>query len=103
MTITHDNSLQADLKGPMTESEFLTVLEGIEQTAVEFADRHMSNRQSNRLSFTNEGWIVLLYQPNAVTPLLYDSIKSPKAYLSSTTSPGRLVGRHQAGDYWILK
>lgn len=103
MTITHDNSMRADLKGPMTESEFITVLEGIEETAVEFVNRTMSNRQSNRLSFTSEGWIVLLYQPGATTPLLYDSIKSPSAYLSATTTPGRLVGRHQGEDYWILK
>ena len=103
MTITHDNQTQADLKGPMKESEFLQYLETLEGNTVKFANRTQSKRPSNRLSFTNEGWIVLLYQPNTVTPLLYDSIKSPAAYLSSTTSPGRLVGRHQGEDYWILK
>lgn len=95
--------MSADLKGPMTESEFLTVLEGIEKSGVKFAERNMSTRVPNRLSLTNEGWIVLLYPDNINIPLLYNSIKSPAAYLSATTSPGRVVGRHQGEEYWVLK
>ena len=101
MTITHDNQTQADLKGPMTEFEFLQYLENLEQSGVKFANRSQSNRPSNSLSFTNKGWIVLLYT-NGV-PMLYDSIKSPSAYLEATTTSGRVVGKHQGEDYWILK
>ena len=101
MTITHDNSTSADLKGPMTEFEFLQYLENSEKRGVKFANRIQSNRPSNRLSFTNQGWIVLLY--NNGMPLLYDSIKSPSAYLEATTVSGRIVGRHQGDQYWILK
>ena len=101
MTITHDNQTTADLQGPMTELEFLQYLENVEERGVKFANRTQSSRQSNSLSFSNEGWVVLLY--NNGLPLLYDSIKSPAAYLSATTTPGRLVGRHQGQNYWILK
>jgi len=102
MNITHDNQTQADLKGPMTELEFLEAISKVENSKVQFANRASSNRQSNRLSFTNEGWIVIQYAGNAPWPLLYDSIKSPSAYLSSTNLPGRVVGRHSGTDYWIL-
>ena len=101
MTITHDNQTQADLLGPMTELEFLQYLEGIEKNGVKFANRAKSSRASNALSFTNEGWVVLLYT-NGV-PMLYDSIKSPSAYLSKTNTDGRVVGKHQAGQFWALR
>ena len=102
MNITHDNQTQADLKGPMTELEFLEAISNIENSRVEFAIRTSSHRQSNRLSFSNEGWIVIQYSDQAPWPLLYDSIKSPSAYLSSTNLPGRVVGRHSGDNYWIL-
>ena len=101
MTITHDNQTQADLLGPMTELEFLQYLEEIEKNGVKFANRAKSKRASNPLSVTNEGWIVLVYT-NGV-PLLYDSIKSPTAYLSATSNTGRVVGKHQAGQFWALR
>ena len=101
MTITHDNQTQADLLGPMTEFEFLQYLEEIEKNGVKFTNRAKSSRASNPLSVTNQGWIVLLYT-NGV-PLLYDSIKSPSAYLSAANATGRVVGKHQAGQYWALR
>ena len=101
MTITHDNQTQADLLGPMTEFEFLQYLENTEERGVKFANRTQSSRPSNRLSFTNQGWIVLLY--NNGLPMLYDSIKSPSAYLSKTNTDGRVVGKHQAGQFWALR
>lgn len=103
MNITHESNQSADLKGPMTESEFLTAMLEIEKSNVKFAERHRSNRKSNPLSYANEGYVVLQYSKVTGLPLLYDSIKSPQAYLSATNTTGRVVGRHQGENYWIFK
>jgi len=103
MTITHDNSMQADLYGPMTESEFLIELKITEKRNVAFANRSMSNRSSNPLSYNESGWIVLQYLSDTDMPILYDSIQNPSSYLSATGSPGRVVGRHQGENYWVMK
>lgn len=103
MNITHESNHAGDLKGPMTESEFLTAIEGIEKNGVKFAERHRSNRKANPLSYANEGYVVLQYNEVTGLPLLYDSIKSPSAYLSATNATGRVVGRHQGSDYWIYQ
>jgi hypothetical protein len=103
MNITQESNQSADLKGPMTESEFLTAMLEIEKKGVKFAERHRSNRKANPLSYTNEGYVVIQYNDITGLPLLYDSIKSPAAYLSATNTNGRVVGRHQGENYWIYK
>jgi len=103
MNITHDTSMQADLYGPMTESEFLIELKITEKGNVAFANRSMSNRSSNPLSYKGGGWIVLQYNETTGMPILYDSIQNPSSYLSATGIPGRVVGRHQGENYWVMK
>ena len=103
MNITQESNQSADLKGPMTESEFLTAMEAIEKSSVKFAERHRSNRKANPLSYSNEGYVVIQYNDITGLPLLYDSIKSPAAYLSATNATGRVVGRHQGENYWIYQ
>ena len=103
MNITQESNQSADLKGPMTESEFLTAMLEIEKSSVKFAERHRSNRKANPLSYANEGYVVIQYNDITGLPLLYDSIQSPAAYLSATNATGRVVGRHQGENYWIYK
>ena len=103
MNITHESSLSADIYGPMTESEFLIELKITEKQNVAFANRASSHRASSPLSFNKVGWIIIQYHPETGMPILYDSIQNPSAYLSASSSTGRVVGKHSGENYWVLK
>lgn len=98
--MTNQNTTAADLKGPLTESQFLQALENSYETSVSFAYRAQSSRASNSLSYLGSGYIVA--QANEFGVLLYDSVQNPEAYMSRL--PGRcwLAGRHQIDQYYLV-
>ena len=98
MTITHDE--EPTLTGPMSNSEFLKYLE-TRIGAVKFIERAKSKNPVHPYSYRGEGYIIM--QLGDFSPVLYDSVRNPEAYMSATGDWGLLVGRHNdKGEYFTL-
>ena len=98
MTITHE--ADAVLTGPMSRQEFLEFLQN-RIGRVDFINRNKSNNPVHPYSYFGEGYIIM--QLGEFSPVLYDSVRNPEAYMSATGDWGLLVGRHnKEGDFFTL-
>lgn len=98
MTITHDGG--SVLTGPMSRQEYLQYLE-TRIGSVKFIERAKSKNPVHPYSHLGEGYIIM--QLGEFSPVLYDSVRNPEAYMSATGDWGLLVGRHSKdGNYFAL-
>ena len=98
----HDHTTQS---GPTSTGsydvyQFLQELEKSYETSVKFANRDLSNRASNQLSYLGKGWIIAQAQDDGWVQL-YDSVQNPTAYMSRLPGHCWVAGRHEIDRYWM--
>ena len=84
----------------MNRQEFITELSRITGQRYQWAQRELSSRESNPLSYQESGWIVAQQQPHGI--LLYDSIQNYEKYMASCRVHSWLVGRHDGATYSLV-
>lgn len=98
MTITHDD--RPTLTGPMSREEFLKNLQTKMDSDVVFIERNKSKNPVHPYSYSGEGYIIM--QLADIGLVLYDSVRSPEAYMNATDDWGYVVGRHsKTGEYFL--
>lgn len=68
---------------------------------MKFIERAKSKNPVHPYSHLGEGYIIM--QLGEFSPVLYDSVRNPNAYMSATGDWGLCVGRHNdRGEYFTL-